>query len=106
MGVIIIMAAKLLMSWNIEPESDSEYFEFLVHEFIPGLNKLGVTEVQVWYTQYGDCEQKLASGITQTVEDMRRILNSDEWDRLTERLNKYVKDYNQKVVSATGGYQV
>lgn len=44
------MPAKLLMRWDIRPETDSEYFEFLVHEFIPRLNKLGILEVQVWYT--------------------------------------------------------
>jgi 3-dehydroquinate dehydratase len=100
------MPAKLIMSWDIRPETDSEYFEFLVHEFIPGLNKLGIIEIQVWYTQFGDCEQKLASGITQSVEDMKSAMQSDEWDGLIEKLDSYVNNFNKKVINATGGFQV
>lgn len=100
------MSAKLVMSWNIRPETDSEYFEFLVHEFIPGLNELGIIEIQVWYTQYGEGEQKLASGTTKTVDEMKRILNSNEWDSLVEKLNTYVDDFSRKVIEATNGFQL
>ena len=100
------MPAKLIMSWDIRPETDSEYFEFLVHEFIPGLNKLGIVEIQVWYTQFGDCEQKLASGITQSIEDMKKAMLSDEWDMLIEKLDGFVNNFNKKVINATGGFQV
>jgi hypothetical protein len=98
--------AKLLMSWNVEAETDSEYFEFLVHEFIPGLNKMGVLEIQVWYTQYGECEQKLASGITKTLDEMQRILDSSEWVELISKLEGYVSDFNKKVIPATHGFQL
>ena len=40
------MPTKILMSWDIRQETESEYFEFLVHEFIPGLNKLGIIEIE------------------------------------------------------------
>ncbi len=100
------MPAKLIMRWDIRPETDSEYFEFLVHEFIPGLNKLGIIEIQVWYTQFGECEQKLASGITQSISDMKTALKSEEWEMLTNKLKSYVNNFSQKVINATGGFQV
>lgn len=99
-------STKLLMRWNVEAETDSEYFEFLVHEFIPGLNKLGVLEIQVWYTQYGECEQKLASGITKSMSDMKKVLQSPEWTSLIEKLSLYVSDFSKKVVPATHGFQL
>jgi len=100
------MPAKLIMRWDIRPETDSEYFEFLVHEFIPGLNKLGIIEIQVWYTQFGECEQKLASGITQSIDDMKKAMKSEEWEMLIEKLNGFVNNFSQKVINATGGFQV
>lgn len=100
------MPAKLIMRWDIRPETDSEYFEFLVHEFIPALNKLGIIEVQVWYTQYGDCEQKLASGITQSVEDMQKIMRSEDWEKIIAQLQEYVDNFSKKVIPATGGFQI
>ncbi|MCA9953805.1 MAG: hypothetical protein KC434_03745 [Anaerolineales bacterium] len=100
------MAAKLLMRWDVRPETESEYFEFLVHEFIPGLNKLGISDIQVWYTQYGECEQKLASGIANTTEKMQEALHSAGWHQLNDRLQQYVDNFSQKVIPATGGFQI
>lgn len=100
------MAAKLLMRWDVRPETESEYFEFLVHEFIPGLNKLGISDIQVWYTQYGDCEQKLASGIANTKERMQDALNSESWELLNDKLQEFVDNFSQKVIPATGGFQI
>lgn len=100
------MTSKILMRWDIRPDKESEYFEFLVHEFIPALNKLGIADILVWYTAYGDCEQKLAEGTTESMEKMRSILQSEEWIILTDKLQNYVVDFNLKVIAATRGFQI
>ena len=100
------MPTKILMRWDIRPETESEYFEFLVHEFIPGLNKLGIMDIQVWYTQFGDCEKKLASGISPSMEKMKEAMNSDEFEILLNKLQQFVDNFSQKVISATGGFQI
>ena len=100
------MFAKIIMSWNVRPETESEYFEFLVHEFIPGLNQLGIREIQVWYTAFGDCEQKMASGVTPDLEQMQKALSDEAWLRLKDRLSQYVVDYQQKVIEGTRGFQI
>lgn len=100
------MPTKLLMRWNVRPETESEYFEFLVHEFIPGMNRLGITDFQVWYTAFGECEQKLASGVAPSSEHMQFALKSDDWAGLLDKLQGYVQDFSQKVVPATRGFQI
>lgn len=94
------------MRWDIRPDREAEYSDFVANEFIPRINKLGLLEIQAWYTVYGACEQILISGVTQTVEQMSYILNSDEWDRLRERLDDLVDDFNTKVIPATAGFQL
>jgi hypothetical protein len=100
------MGIKLLMRWDIRPEKESEYFEFLVHEFIPALNRLGVEDILVWYTAYGECEQKLAEGVVPSEEKMREILASEEWIIVTDKLQTYVVDYNLKAIPASKGFQI
>ncbi len=101
------MPVKLLMRWNVRSEvEDSEYYEFLVHEFIPGLSKLGIDEIQVWATAYGECEQKLVSGTTQTADKMSSALHSEAWLNLTDKLEGYVDDFSQKMIAATKGFQL
>ena len=100
------MSTKLVMNWDIRPETESEYFEFLVHEFIPGMNRLGIGEIQVWYTTFGECEQKLATGVTPDMEQMQTALGSEDWEKMTEKLNGYVTDLHLKVIPATKGFQM
>lgn len=100
------MATKLIMRWNVRPETESEYFEFLVHEFIPGMNRLGISDFQVWYTAYGECEQKLASGTAPSKEHMNYALQNDEWETLHDKLQGFVDNFSQKVILATRGFQI
>lgn len=100
------MSTKLLMRWDIKPEQEAEYSDFVANEFIPRINKLGIAEIQAWYTVYGECEQILVSGVTQTTEQMNYILASDEWDRLQDRLTDLVNNFNIKIVPAAPGFQL
>ena len=100
------MPAKIIMRWNVRPEMESEYFEFLVHELIPAMNKLGINDIQVWYTAYGECEQKMAEGINESADDLLHVIRTDEWHSLTDRLQGFVLDFSQKVIPATRGFQI
>ena len=94
------------MRWNIQPGVESEYFEFMVSEFIPGLKRLGISNPGVWYTVYGDAEQILVNGITETEDHMKYVLRSSDWNRLKERLEALVSNFNQKILPATNGFQL
>lgn len=97
---------KLLMGWNIVPGRENEYFDFVVQEFEPGLADLGLQTTDVWYTAYGDWPQIVTGTIASDLETMRKILASEQWRRLKERLLEYVTDYQQKIIPADGGYQL
>lgn len=100
------MATKIVMRWDIRPEREAEYSDFVANEFIPRINKLGLVEIQAWYTVYGDCEQIYVSGVTQTMEQMTYLLQSDEWDELRSSLDDFVENFDLKVVPATAGFQI
>jgi hypothetical protein len=100
------MATKLILRWDIQTGAESDYFEFMVSEFIPGIRKLGIVDPGVWYTAYGDAEQILVSGTTETEDHMDYILRSNEWSRLRERLEELVKNFSIKITQARGGFQL
>lgn len=97
---------KLLMSWNIQPGREDEYFEFVIRDFGPGLIALGVQPTDAWYTQYGDRPQILTGGVTEDLESLQRALASDEWRKLKTKLLTYVTDYKQKVIQASESFQL
>ncbi len=97
---------KLLMSWNIRPGREAEYFEFVVKEFAPGLMSLGLQPSEAWYTVYGDCPQILTGSTASDKQTIQTILTTNEWHELMEKLGEYVTDYTQKIVRAAGNFQL
>jgi hypothetical protein len=98
---------KLILKWDINPETEADYFEFMVSDFIPAINRLGIDDIQAWYTMYGKCEQILFSGIADSEEQMLNILGSDSWENLIEKLEDLVSNFEKKVISnASGGFQL
>jgi hypothetical protein len=97
---------KLLMTWDIQPGRDAEYFEFVVREFVPGITRLGLQPTEAWFTIYGECPQMLTGGITDSVASMRDILESADWQELHSKLLGLVTNYQQKIVPHTGTLQL
>jgi hypothetical protein len=102
----MVEMVKLLLSWNIKPGRDQEYFEFMVREFAPGITRLGVTPTEAWFAIYGDCPQILMEGVANDVTSIRDLLSSGEWAGLYEKLLTYVDDYQHKIVRASAGFQI
>jgi len=99
------MSVKLVMTWDITPEREQEYFEFVIGEFVPGVQRLGFEPVEAWATLYGDYPQIQIGMLAQDLPNVQRILRSDGWEQLQEKLFGFVKNYSYKVVPARNGFQ-
>jgi hypothetical protein len=100
------MALKWLMTWDMIPGREQEYFEFLVREFVPGLQRLGIEPAEAWYTTYGEGPQMQAVFLAETREIVDQAREHADWGKLRERLFEYVTNYDSKVVRASGGFQL
>ena len=99
------MPVKVLMTWDISPEREQEYFEFVIGEFVPGVQRLGLQPTEAWATIYGNHPQIQVGLVAEDAVNARRILNSPDWIRLSDQLLAFVKNYSHKVVPARGGFQ-
>jgi hypothetical protein len=90
---------KLIMSWNIKTDEEPAYFEFMVQEFAPRIMKLGMRPTEAWYTVYGEGPQIITVGEAADRETLDSALQSDEWSELLEKLNRFVTDYKQKIIT-------
>ena len=96
------------MHWDIKPGRDQEYFEFVVREWVPEINRMGIQPIAAWYTVYSrnDDQQIMAECIADDLDTMRKALASAEWQALHEKLLEYVENYHHKLVRVTGGFQL
>ena len=100
------MAIKLILTWDILPGQEQEYFEFVVRDFIPGMQHLGMEPSDAWFTMYGDQPQIMAAAQMPDISSLEGALESDEWEQLTQRLLDYVENFDYKVVEARSGFQM
>ena len=99
------MAVKVLMTWDIAGERDQEYFEFIIGEFIPGVQRLGLQPAEAWATLYGSYPQIQVGLLANDQSQARRILDSGDWSILQDKLFRYVQNFSYKVVPAKPGFQ-
>jgi hypothetical protein len=97
---------KLLMTWDILPGREQEYFEFVVRDFVPGMQRLGIQPTEAWYTTFGARPQILTGGVTDNRQQLERALASDEWEHLREQLLEFVTNFDWKVVRASARFQM
>jgi hypothetical protein len=100
------VAVKLIMTWDILPGREQEYFEFVVRDFIPGMQKLGLEVSDAWFTMYGEQPQIMAAAQMSNLTSLNRVLASDEWQELTRLLLDYVENFQHKIVPAKAGFQI
>ena len=99
------MPVKLIMTWDIAPEHEQEYFEFVVREFIPGVQRLGLELHDAWATVFGDHPQILVGAVLPGASEAQDILAAPEWLSLHNKLMDFVINYEQKIVPSSGGFQ-
>ncbi len=99
------MAVKLIMTWDIAPEREQEYFEFVVRDFVPGVQRLGFELSDAWITVYGNRPQILVGATLPSAAKARQIMRTTEWKDLQNQLQDFVQNYSEKVIDARGGFQ-
>ncbi len=96
---------KLIMTWDIAPEREQEYFEFVVREFIPGVQRMGFDLSDAWATVFGTQPQIMVGAVVPSISEAQRLLTSSDWEQLKGKLKDYVQNYSQKIVRARSGFQ-
>ncbi len=99
------MNVKVIMSWDIKEGQEQEYFEFVVRRFMPGVQKMGMALSDAWVTIYGDHPQILVGAVVSGLDKAQLIITSEEWEKLNQRLQSYVKNYEIKLAPLEGGFQ-
>jgi hypothetical protein len=99
------VSVKVIMTWDIAPEHEQEYFEFVIGEWVPGVQRLGFQPTEAWATVYGSYPQIQVNLLADTESAARKVFNSKDWGTLEDRLLTYVNNFSYKIVPARMGFQ-
>ncbi|MFQ5435373.1 MAG: hypothetical protein ACE5FD_10900 [Anaerolineae bacterium] len=101
-----ITAVKLLLSYEMKPEAQQEYYQFVMGQFIPTLQSMGLQMSEAWHTAYGDAPNRLIGFVCRDRQTMEELLTGETWESLSDQLEKFVADLDYKVLPFKDGFQL
>ena len=99
-------AVKLLMTWDILPGKEQEYFEFHIREFIPALEDIGLKLNEAWITVYGKGPKLAAEAVLEDLDKAMELINSSGWEDLSMQLGDFAENFDYKVIPAKKSWQI
>lgn len=89
---------KLILTYDIRPSVQDQYFQFMLGELVPTLQAQGLHMNGAWHTAYGNYPMRLVEFIAEDRETVDSIMSSATWDDLETQLRRYVENYSYKTV--------
>ncbi len=96
------MPVKFNQYWTIISERREQYEKYILKEFIPGMNALGIHVVAGWTMLLGGDSEIIIEGISSDLELIEKALRNPKFNHLKEGLLDYVKTYKTKILVPTG----
>lgn len=97
---------KLILFYNIKPDKQDLYYKYMLGDFVPAIQKMGVYMHMAWHMAYGEYPMRKIEFVTESADALRRLFDSSEWDEMEAELQNYISDYERKVVDYRSGFQL
>jgi hypothetical protein len=99
------MKKKLIITYDPVSEQREEYFHYLLGEFVPTLEQMGLKMCEAWHTAYGEYPLRLTAFVAQDDLDLDELLATESFQQLEARLQKFVINYHRRLVPHDHGFQ-
>jgi hypothetical protein len=96
---------KLLLAFDIRPGRENAYRRFIMEEFLPQAQSLGLMPTDAWHTAYGKYPVRLIGFAADDLAVVRTARSTDEWREVMAKLEGYVLNLTLRVVPLHGGFQ-
>ncbi|MCP3898775.1 MAG: hypothetical protein GY707_03465 [Desulfobacteraceae bacterium] len=95
------MSVKLNHYWSIIPGMDQSCTNYLINEFIPGVNNLGLQTVAVWSVLIGAYSEIVMENTSSDLEVIEKALKDKRYKLLKKDLHQFIKNYQSKILAST-----
>jgi len=102
---VIIPRYKMIISYDVLPSSQESYFQFVMSELLPTLQEMGVYMTEAWHTAFGDYPLRMATFVSEDLDTLEDLLNSDAWSDLEDQFKLYIRNYSMSIIPYRQGFQ-
>jgi hypothetical protein len=102
----IIPQYKLIIAYDINPETSDAYYQFVFQELIPAMQSIGLYMLQVYHTAYGPYPTRQIEFVSETLDAIQDGFNTDTWKKIQDRFQELTTNYSHKIVRFRDGFQM
>jgi hypothetical protein len=92
------MPVKFNQYWTVIPGRTKDYEKFIIRDFIPGLNRMGIQIVAGWSVIIGAYSEIILEGVSNDLDLLDKALRQSKYTELSDNLLSYVKGYKTKIL--------
>ena len=96
---------KLLITYDIRAGQENTYRRFIIEEFLPKAQELGLVTTDAWHTAYGRYPLRLLGFVGDDLATVQAVRDTPQWHELIQRLERYTANLKQRIVPFRGGFQ-
>jgi hypothetical protein len=89
---------KLILTYDLQPEMQDTYLQFMLGEFVPAVQSLGIQMSGAWHTAYGPYPLRLIEFVGSDQAAIAGVLRTPLWNNMETRLKTYVTNYTKKIL--------
>jgi hypothetical protein len=105
-SIRIIPRYKLLMLYDIRPDMYDPYYQFIMGEFVPELQNMGLYMLGAWHVTGNEYPARQVEFVSEDLETVREVFNSERFETLENRLKNFTARYERKLVRFRNGFQI
>jgi len=95
------MTVKLNHYWTIGSIRKNDYEKFIINDFVPGVNRLGVHTVAGWSVMVGAYSEIIIETVAADLDLLENALRNPGYQQLKSSLLNYIRKYKTKVLINT-----
>ncbi len=96
------MPVKFNQYWTVIPDRTKDYEKFIIRDYIPGLNRMGIQIVAGWSVIIGAYSEIMLEGVSNDLDLLEQALRQSKYKELSDNLLSYVKGYKTKILVPAG----
>lgn len=96
--MFITPSHRIMIMYDIHPERQEEYYQYVLGEFVPELQKLGLYMIYAWQVYGENQPERFVEFVCESPAILKNALTSPEFRQAEERLKEYTLNYRRKVV--------
>ncbi|RMG71023.1 MAG: hypothetical protein D6711_16200 [Chloroflexi bacterium] len=96
--MLITPTHRLMLIYDINPRYQNEYYNYILREFIPMLQRMNVYMLYAWQVIGKGHPERQIEFVCESETIIRSVLASDEYQQAEEKLKHYTLNFRRKLV--------